>query len=289
VQIFKNVLLVPIGKGGEDWNLRIVAAQHLGIMEEKSAIDALLVNIDPGKEDLLNFYCLEALGKIDNPDAYRKLVPIVAKGWETWIKITGSNGNLYAAGWALFLFKSPEAEKLFTLIWDKTGNGYSDAGYMAALALARNAQEVQPAWRDYLDKYRQDFFKNDHRVYEFARLLKGRWDIPDLAWLGSRLNNYSTIVQSWILSDMYQQPDFLYMPALDKARNTTDDGVRVWASKVAYILASSLPRPPNEKSIADAMSLAALLEIWSKEEKSSRSLSWLTDARKMAVSYVEKK
>ncbi|MEI6388271.1 MAG: HEAT repeat domain-containing protein, partial [Spirochaetota bacterium] len=95
VRILTNILVVPANQASLDSGLRIHAAHLLGEQRERTAVDALLRNIDTARENDLNYYCLEALGKIEDPEGFRKLVPLLMKGWKAWIRSENYRDNFY--------------------------------------------------------------------------------------------------------------------------------------------------------------------------------------------------
>ena len=292
-EIFKNVLLLPNGKGGDDNGIRIMAARSLGAMYEKTAVIALISNIDPTIENDLNYYCMESLGKLEDPSGFKLLIPLAMKGWKVWLTGTEYNDNLYAASWALFMYAAPEAETLFNGIWEKTKTSQTDAGYMAAYYLLRNSTDASESitgeYSAYIEKNRSAFFNSETRVYEFARLLKGRWDQETLLYLSTRLGEYSSAVQTWVLSSMELQSNPDYIPALDALKDSPDPSVRNWVASNADTIAERLPAESTAESLKTASDLETLLDSWNAEEKNAAVLSWLSSARRRVTLYLAPK
>jgi HEAT repeat protein len=284
IQIFSSALLVPRGKGGRDFRLRVIAAQYLGEARERSAVEALLSNIDPADANELNYRCLEALGKIASPEGWRRLLPIAQGAWERWLAEPGQRDrdNLYALCWALFLYQSPEAEALYASIFDKAQANKADAAFLCAYWLVRNAASPSEEARGYLADKRAGFFANERKAYEFARLLEKRWDPESLLCLASRLEGYGTATQSWVLGCMAVQPDPRFLDCMKSTRGSDSGTVRDWTSSVVLAIAKSLPKPATSEGQQTASAVLAFLDSWDEAEKNSSVLSRTAQARRLA-------
>jgi HEAT repeat protein len=286
IQIFSAALLVPRGKDSGDFELRVIAAQYLGEAREKTAVEALLSNIDPKSANELNYRCLEALGKIDSQEADRKLLPIASEAWGNWLKGPGYLDNLYALCWALFLYKAPEAERLYAAIFDAAKAKDADATFVAAYYLARNAAKASPETLSYVEGNRSKFFSAEQKAYEFARLLEKRWDPESLLFMASRLDGYGSATQSWILGCMEAQPDPRFIDFMKGTRESPIGTIRDWTSSVAEALAKDLPHPATEEGKKTAIALLAFLSPWNPAEKDANTLSRIASARQLAGDYL---
>lgn len=284
VQIYKGILLLPPAKGEGD-GARIMAARELGEAKERTAADALLANIDPTRESELNYYCLEALGKMEAAGAYARLLAAAEKGFEAWAAGKASLDNLYAALWALFTWKESAADKFRSRAFERFKAAYEPAAYIAAWGLARGADKPDPARTAYLDAHWKEFFGAYNRVYEFARILKGKWDAPNLGRAASLLGELDDATRTWVLSGIDAQPSLAYAPFLAAALPTGSDSVRAWLAGDAALLAGMLGKAEPGEAAAAAGELRALVEAWPAGEADSRVLAWLALARTRLDAY----
>lgn len=287
IQIFTSYLMVPRGAEGSSLSLRLYAAQYLGQKKEKTAVDALIANLDPAEENRLNFACLEALGRINDPSGFAKLLPVFSKAWKTWSAPPdgGTGDNFYAAMWALFPYKADGLLQIALEAFDAMKGAYSDGAFAAAYYLVRNAKEPKEEWRAWCTSNRGRFFESPWRVYEYAVMLEKSWDAETLLFLAGRMDGLDVSTQSWLLSGMIQKPSLAFLPFLPKVRDSESASVRGWTAHLADSLARLLPRPQTEEGVRAAAELAALLDGWNKEEKDGTAASWLAAARRNLESY----
>jgi len=286
IQIFTSFLMAPRGKDGGDLSLRLYAAQYLGQKKERTAVDALIANLDPAAENQLNYACLEALGKINDPAGHARLLPILAKAWKVWSAPPSEDGdNFYAALWALFPYRAEPLIQLASDAFDALKGRYSDGAFAAAYYLVRNAKEPKEEWKAWYLANRGRFFGNSWRVYEYAVMMEGAWDAETLLFLAQGMDGLNDNTKSWLLSGMTKKPSLAFLPLLAKLRDSESSSVRGWTAHLADDLTRILPRPQTEDGLKLAAELAVVLEGWRKDEKESYVVTWLGAARRDLESY----
>jgi len=294
IRIFTNILLIPADTGGRDSSLRMYAAQALGEQKERTAVNALLKNIDTEQETDLNYYCLEALGKISDTEGFRKLVPLFGKAWKAWLgKPESYRDNYYAALWALFLYKSADTEKICAEVFEQRSASYSEAAYMSAFYLTRQDKAAPSALMDYCGLHHAQFFSDEYRVYQFAVMLDKKWDPRSVFLIVDGIENYSDNVKSWTLSAMYEQPSTAFIPKLKAVYDSADASVRRWTATVADRVSMLIPvQPASPDLTATAPSpgaeLVALADLWLTTEKDFETKRYLTGIATRLAAYRER-
>ncbi len=266
VSIFRSFLLTPRKDGKRDANARAAAAHSLGQLREKTAVDALIANIDTEKESSLNYECIIALGKIRSTTGFEKLFPLVKKGWDLWYKTAyiEYHDNAYASLWALFPYRTETVINFYRDVFESIdSNGAFDViTYTAAYYLLHAGKTPQEEALFYVENHRQSFFKTDYRVYEFAATLKGRWDIPSLRYLADNIESYGSTTQTWILSSIEQQAYPEFFPVIAKVRESPGPTVRKWAARLLWIFSTKLSSMEKGEAARMRRDIISLVESW---------------------------
>jgi hypothetical protein len=271
---FKNILLVPRGVSA-DYEIRMLAAQRLGVMQEKTAVEALLANIIVDGFDGVTRECLRSLGKIRSETAAKKLEPIILGGWEEFFLNLHSEYNGYYAVYALFTHPSDELGKRYLSLVEENGDLYTPTVYMAAYYLLRMQKEPSPAVVEYVQRFRGNFFSDEYTMYEFCVLLKGRWDEPTLTYLAERVEQYSGSYKTWLLSSLDAQPSPAYWEAVKKMWDNERDVERRWGARLFYNIIPTVKKLSGEERDRYFDEMRELLEKWLKTETNSNARSWL--------------
>jgi hypothetical protein len=293
VRIFTNILLVPPSKGNGDLALRMYAAQSLGEKKEKTATDALIKNIDPTTENELNYVCLEALGKIEDPDGFRKLLPVFKIAAPVWLEKREKKDNFYAAMWALFLYKAPELSEICSDAFASQKDSYSEAAFICAYYLLRNTAAPDPSLAEYADRHYTTFFAPEYRVYQFAVMLQRKWDSRGVGYIAKGVASYSENVQQWTLSAMCEQPSADFIPYIDALHSSEDPDIRRWLAGLTVAVAGRLNTKPAPTAadtasaafVPGGFELLEIIEKWRPEEKDAETLRALDRAAGMLSAF----
>ena len=277
---FKNILLVPRGSAS-DYGIRMLAASRLGVMQERTAVEALLANIIVDGYDGVTRECLRSLGKIRSETAAEKLEPIILDGWDEFFEYLYSDSNGYYAVYALFTHPSEELGKRYLSLVEENGDSYRPTIYMAAYYLIRMQKQPSPAAADYIKRYRDLFFEKGYNVYEFCVLLKGRWDRPTLTYLAERIDQYSENYKTWLLSSLDAQPSLAYWETVKKVWNSERGVERAWGARLFYSIIPMAKKLTGEDRDKYLDEMRELLEKWRKNETDGKTKSWLDSAERM--------
>lgn len=295
---FTKILLLPADDRGFDTAIRIEAARNVGRLREKSAVEALLANIDPQGETQLNYECLLALGKINSVTGFKKLIPLVEQGISTWTATGAPHSNLYAALWALFLHHSDETLSLFRQILgseEKVPNHYDPCAYVAVWHLSRRSHASGPGegeeYENYLGVHRKRFFAEQRRVYHFCMLLPGQLEEENLAFFSENITNYDDAVKTWVLSALAEQPSFFFLSALEQLYSSSGRSVRLWTASVLQAISrmiSGKDREEGETIKEEAERIINFIDRWEITETDNRIKTDLSKVRNRMLKLLER-
>lgn len=281
VQVFMTLLALPAAGHCYDTNIRMFAAQELGILREASAVDALLKNIDPQKSSKLNYYCIEAIGKINDKVGLERLANIFQKAYSYWKEtdeMNSTDNNIVCANLALLLYQSDTLTTWYQILCSELPTYYDQSTYLMSWYVCRNLKKPPEEMVTYVETWRPKFFENE--PYNLAVMLEKSWDLPTATWLAvhPRLD-WDSCTLTWLLSGLCHINDLSFQPIVSALKDSSDTSVRRWTANLAANLADKLATSDLETVKAQGQDLQAIVETWLTSEKDSAVKSWLSTAQ----------
>jgi HEAT repeat protein len=283
VQVFLRFLLMPRGGSEAEGAARVYAAMSLGQKREKAAVDALLRNIDPSREEDLNYHCIVALGRIADPAGLRALLPIARKGLPVW-QASPWTRTPPAVYWALLPLEEGLARPFYLERWKAAATakpGASDKPdpslWYSALYLSKEGAKDEPegdrgARSAYLVKELASAISSDPAM---AGEALDRFPVPALlgraASLLAGLDSYS---KSWIASALINNPEAAMIPAFRSLLDCEDDYLAYAALASMDHLISRLPSPLSPELKAQLGDFYAKLPALSALQLAGGTRNW---------------
>lgn len=285
-QYLKELLLTPRSLNNDDYSLRLFAVNALAQFADKTAIAAIIANIDPSREDSLNYACLEALARLNVQQGYATLLPVLIKSFDLWLGNKFSEENELAAMRAIFNYDDQLVIVLSQKILNTQKEEFSELRYLAAWYLLRKQTNPSSLIADFVKLHRETFFASELRVIEYARLLDGQWDLQSLLFLSLRMRTYAPATQNWLISSMIKQASLDFVPALESLAKSPATSVRAWAAHLLNNCAELLSTTPSavlQKTMSAR--LIAVYDGWQNEDRNSNAHAWLAKAARTLEAY----
>jgi hypothetical protein len=256
---FEKFLLTP-GRGSQSDAARSYAAMSLGERRAGGAVDALLRNIDSGRESDLNYHCILALGRIADPAGLRSLYALARAGLPLW-KADPSSRTPTAAYWALLPIDAALGRQLYLELWTGAsaatnrqqaakppsgGERLAVWGWYSALYLVNNpaketTQADREAWEAYLGSHLAAAVSADCAM---AGEAIDRFGPPSLfPATAAILPSLEPYPKSWIAASLIHHAEPSMLPAFLSLLGSEDDFL-VYASLASMDhLIPKLPSP----------------------------------------------
>lgn len=281
VQVFVKFLLMPPSGSGSDGVARVYAAMSLGRQRERAAVDALLKNIDPTREEDLNYHCVVALGRIADPAGLKSLLPLVKAGLPVW-RISPGTRAPGAAYWALLPLEPGIARQFYLDRWNEASSAGAGAkarpdgtAWYSALYLLVHAAKDAPergVWGEYLEAGLAGAVAEDCVM---AGEALDRYPLPALlaraADLLSSLDSYS---KSWVAGALIHHAAASMIPAFRALLECEDDYLAYAALASMDHLLDSLPSPLPPELVPQLAGFRARLPSLSPAQLTGGTAKW---------------